>query len=123
VKRLFAVVRWVLAVQFLAIVAITLLALILGGGPGARSAFLGGLAAFLPNACFAARFGVSDPGKTTKDIVRTFYIGETIKLTTTAALLIVIFQLPGIVFLPLFAGFAAVPAVYWFALLVRDTEI
>jgi ATP synthase protein I len=53
-------------------------------------------------------------------VVRAFYLGETIKLLFTALLFIIVFQLPGIWPLPLFIAFGAVMAVFWFALLLRN---
>ena len=121
--RLFSIVRWILAVQLSAITLGTVFTGIIWGWIEARSVCLGGLAAFLPNAFFAAKFGLRSNGREAREIVRAFYLGETIKLLSTAGLFILIFQLPDITFLPLFAGFGAVLAVFWFALLVRGTEV
>lgn len=122
-RRLFSAVRRILMMQFLAMIAGTLFAWVCWGWPEARSALLGGLAAFLPNTLFAASFGVADATREVRDIVKAFYLGETIKLLTTAGLFILIFQLPELRYLPLFAGFTAVLAVFWFALLARGTEV
>lgn len=121
--RFFPVVRWILVAQVLAITIITLFVLALWGWRDARSALFGGLTAFLPNLYFAVKFGVSDATRTAKEIVGIFYRGETIKLITTAVLFFLIFQLPDIRFLPLFASFGLVLTVFWFALLVRGTEV
>jgi ATP synthase protein I len=120
-KLLFAVKR-VLLMQLFAIALIGGVTLAFFGWPVARSALFGGLIAFLPNVYFAAKFGISDKTRTAKDIVRSFYIGESIKIIITAGLFILIFQLPNILFLPLFAGFASVLVVFWCALLMRDIE-
>lgn len=122
-KPLFPVVRWILKTQLWAIALITIVIWAVWGWNPARSALLGGMAAFLPNALFALRFGSSKPGRAAKDIVRSFYYGETIKLITTAVMFVFIFQLPDIMFAPLFAGFSLVLAVFWFALLARGTDI
>lgn len=121
--RFFPVVRWILVTQILAVTIITLFVLALWGWPDARSALFGGLTAFLPNLYFAVKFGVSEASRTAKEIVGIFYRGETIKLITTAVLFFLIFQLPEIRFLPLFASFGLVLTVFWFALLVRGTEV
>lgn len=118
--RLFLTVRRVLQFQALTMVVVSALALLAGGAAEARSALLGGLVGFLPNAYFAAKFGRSDPGKSAKEVVRTFYLGESIKLIITALLFILVFQLPGIVFMPLFIGFLSVIMVFWFALLLPN---
>ncbi|MGZ8217232.1 ATP synthase subunit I [Methylomagnum sp.] len=121
-KRLFSAVRWILAAQVSVIALITLSCWIVWDWPMARSALLGGVTAFLPNLYFAARFGFSNPALTAKQIVRIFYLGETIKLITTALLFVLIFQLPDIRFLPLFTSFTLVLMVFWFALLVRGAD-
>ena len=109
--------------QMLAVISIVLVASVIWGWPVARSALLGGMTAFLPNLCFALGFGYSNPNRTAREIVKTFYFGETIKLITTAVLFVLIFQLPDIRFLPLFASFGLVLTVFWFALLVRGIEL
>ena len=118
--RLFLAVRRVLQLQALTILVISALALVLGGMQQARSALLGGLVGFLPNAYFAVQFGRQAPSRTAKEVVRTFYLGESIKLIITALLFVLVFQLPGILFMPLFTGFVAVIMVFWFALLLRN---
>jgi ATP synthase protein I len=109
--------------QLLTIGIVTIGAWFFWGYPGARSAFLGGLTAFLPNAYFAAKMGLRDEARTAQQILRSFYLGETIKLTLTAVLFFFIFQLPDILFKPLFAGFGSVLAVFWFALLIRGKDV
>lgn len=123
VRRLFSAVRWVLLGQLLMIALVAVSMLALRGWPEAKSAMLGGSIAFLPNAYFAVQFGHFDNTRTANQIVRSFYLGETIKLILTAILFLFAFQLPGILFMPLFVGFASVLVVFWFALLVRKTEL
>lgn len=88
------------------------------GKQGALSGFLGGMAAFVPNAYFALRIAKSS-GKPARKIVNAFYAGESGKLLLTAALFVLIFRVPNIQILPLFAGYAAALTVFWFALLMR----
>jgi ATP synthase protein I len=95
-------------------------AYILFGELAARSALLGGLTGFIPNACFAWIFGRGDPRRAAKEVVTSFYWGEAIKLLSTALLFVVVFQLPNIQFLPMFAGFIAALMVFWLALLLRN---
>lgn len=118
--RLFFAVRRILQLQALTILAVFALAWVLGGIEEARSALLGGLVGFIPNAYFAIKFGRQDPKRTAKEVVRSFYLGESVKLALTALLFTLVFQLPGVSFLPLFIGFVSVLAVSWFALLLRD---
>ncbi|HUL13975.1 MAG TPA: ATP synthase subunit I [Methylococcaceae bacterium] len=119
-RSLFLAVRRVLQLQALTILAVSTLTLLLGGMEQARSALLGGLVGFLPNAYFAFKFGRSDPRRTAREVVRTFYLGESIKLIITALLFVFVFQLPGILFMPLFIGFVSVIMVFWFALLLGN---
>ncbi len=122
-KPLFSVVRWILWMQLLAIVLITLAVWGVWGWVPAQSALLGGATAFLPNAYFAVKFGSPDTTRTAKDIVKLFYYGETVKLIITAVLFVLIFQVPDVMFAPLFTGFGLVLTVFWFALLARGTDI
>ena len=82
------------------------------------SSALGGMAAFVPNLYFAFRIYRSS-GKPAREIVNSFYAGESGKLLLTAALFIMIFKVPNIEILPLLAGYIAALSVFWFALLMR----
>lgn len=115
---MFRAVKWLLGVQVLTILLACALAWALGGRATAISALLGGLIGFLPNALFAWVFGRKDPRKSAGQVVRAFYFGEILKLLITALLFVIVFHLPGILPLPLFATFIAVMAVFWFALLL-----
>ncbi len=117
---LFHAVKRLLQLQMLTILLAFALAWALGGKGQAVSALLGGLIGFLPNVFFAVLSGRRDPRKTAGQVVRAFYFGETIKLFLTALLFVIVFHLPGISPLPLFAAFLAVSAVFWFALLLRN---
>jgi ATP synthase protein I len=117
---LFRTVRQVLQLQMLALLVVASVAMGLGGVQQAKSGLIGGLVGFLPNAWFAWKFGRLDPKKNAKQVIRTFYAGEAVKLVGTALLFAIVFQIPDIQFLPLFAGFLAVITVFWFALLLRN---
>ena len=117
---LFHAVKRLLQLQMLTILLAFALAWAWGGKGHAVSALLGGLIGFLPNVFFAIVFGRKNPRKTANQVVRAFYFGETLKLFSTALLFIIVFQLPGILPLPLFAAFLAVMAMSWFALLLRN---
>jgi len=88
----------------------------------AQSAFFGGLIGFLPNAYFSYKISRTR-GMAAQQILRSFYAGETVKLLSTAALFVLVFQLPGILFAPLFSAFVAVTSVFWFALLMQSTQL
>lgn len=113
-------VKRILRTQAGVVVFVSALMLALFGWLEARSAFLGGLAGFLPNAYFGYRIARSK-GEGAQKIVRTFYAGESVKIIITAVLFFLILQLPDILFMPLFAGFVPVIMVFWFALLMRST--
>ncbi len=82
-----------------------------------RSAGYGGLVAWIPNAYFALKI-CRDRGKEPQRIMRGFYVGEAVKLILTAGLFVLVFRLPEILFIPLFASFVAVLGVFWIALLL-----
>jgi len=84
------------------------------------SALLGGLIGFLPNVFFAIIFGRKDPRKSASQVARAFYFGEAVKLILTALLFVAVFQLPGILPLPLFATFVVVIMVFWVVLLLGN---
>lgn len=118
---MFPAVKRLLHAQALVVAASVGIAYAVGGEQAARSSLLGGLAAFLPNAYFAMRVGASQ-NKTAREIVRSFYVGETVKLVGTALLFGLVLQLPNVVFAPLIATFVAVLTVFWFALLLNDNQ-
>ena len=116
---LFSTVRRILLYQAMAVAVTSVLAFLLSGSADAQSVLVGGLAGFLPNLFFAAKFGHHDPKKSAQEVVRAFYVGEALKLVLTGVLFVLIFQIPGISFMPLFIGFVSVMMVFWFALLLR----
>ncbi len=120
---MFADVRRVLTWQLSIIALVAAVSLSVGGWADARSALLGGLVGFIPNVYFAAKVGRANRSGTAQDIIRVFYAGEAVKLVLTALLFIAVFQLPDLRYGPLFGGFIAVLAVFWFALLVLNREI
>ena len=108
----------ILSYQILIILIITAGFTFAGGRQQGIFAALGGLAAFIPNLYFALRI-VRSSGKPARKIVNSFYAGESGKLLLTAALFIMIFQIPNIEILPLLSGYMAALSVFWFALLMR----
>lgn len=107
----------ILGYQVLIIMAVSF-GFVVGGWQKALSSALGGLVAFIPNLYFALRVSGSAEQEARK-ILRSFYVGESVKLLMTAALFILIFQIPSIEILPLLAGYIAALSVFWFALLMR----
>ena len=107
----------ILGYQALIIMAVSL-GFVVGGWQKVFSSALGWLAAFLPNLYFALRVAGSAEQDARK-ILRSFYMGESVKLLLTVALFILIFQIPNIEILPLMAGYITALSVFWFALLMR----
>jgi ATP synthase protein I len=117
---LFIEIRRILLLQAALVAILGGAALILGGVDQARSAALGGLTGFLPNLAFAFGAGRDRPGRSAREVLNAFYLGEAVKLALTVLLFIIVFQLPNIVFLPLFAGFISVTMAFWLALFLRN---
>lgn len=107
----------ILSYQVLIIVVVSV-GFVAGGWQKAFSSTLGGLAAFIPNLYFALRVAGSAEQEARK-ILRSFYVGESVKLLLTVALFMLIFQIPSIEILPLLVGYITALSVFWFALLMR----
>ena len=119
-QREFVAVRRILYMQGGVLVFVPALMLGWFGWFEARSAFLGGLAGFLPNLYLASRV-VRAREASAKRFLHAFYAGESLKIILTALLFFLILQLDDIRLMPLFAGFTSVIVVFWFALLVCTT--
>jgi ATP synthase protein I len=116
--RKLSTVSKILSYQILIIVITTTGFTLAKGWQLGLSSALGGMAAFIPNLYFALRIYKSS-GKPARQIVNSFYAGESGKLLLTAVLFIMIFKVPSIKILPLLAGYIAALSVFWFALLMR----
>jgi ATP synthase protein I len=114
---LFPAVKRILHWQLGVIALIVAFSLGVWGWSVARSVLLGGLVGFLPNAFFAIRFATTGTTRTAQQVVNAFYAGEAMKLVLTAGLFALVFHLPDVIYPPLFAGFTAVLATFWLALL------
>lgn len=108
----------IIVYQILIIIFVSSVFVVFGGWHKIVSPLLGGLAAAIPNAYFALRIYKAS-GRDARKIVNSFYAGESGKLLLTAALFIIIFQLPNIEILPLLTGYVTALSVFWFALLMR----
>ena len=82
----------------------------------AKSSLLGGAVACLPNLYFGCRIYLARQ-RNAQGILGAFYSGETIKLILTAALFVMVLQIPDVNFLVLLVTYIAVLSVFWFALL------
>lgn len=80
------------------------------------SSLLGGVISIVPNIYFASRFFASGRSSNPQKIVRTFYLGEVLKLGITVSLVLVgITQFSSVLILPLLTGFVAATLGLWFA--------
>lgn len=103
----------------LTIIIVISLGFAVGGEQKALFSALGGLTAFIPNVFFALRISSGTGEQSARKILNSFYVGESMKLLLTAAIFIMIFQIPKIELLPLLTGYVAALSVFWFALLMR----
>lgn len=108
----------ILILQAFIIIAISSGFAVISGLQTAKSPFLGGVAAFIPNLYFVLRI-IRVSGQGAKKIVNSFYAGESGKLILTAVLFFLIFQIPNINILTLLLGYIAALSVFWFALIMR----
>lgn len=115
VENQFSTVVKVLYTQALMAVLVTAIFMLIGGWPFAFSPLLGCGVALLPNIVFAYKIYLARAMQA-QSIVTAFYMGETIKLILTAALFILVLQIPSVDFLTLLVGYVAVISVFWFAL-------
>lgn len=107
----------ILSYQVLIIMVVSL-GFVVEGWQKSLSSALGGGAALIPNLYFALRI-TGSAEQDARKILRSFYLGESVKLLLTVALFMLIFQIPNIEILPLMAGYVAALSVFWFALLMR----
>ena len=91
--------------------------LLLSGFRGGYSALLGGTIGVVASLYMAAWFFRGGESATPRQIMRSIYIGEFVKLVVTVAMFVAVFVWVTIAALPLFAGYAATFLMYWVALL------
>ncbi|OOG27892.1 F0F1 ATP synthase assembly protein I [Thioalkalivibrio denitrificans] len=81
------------------------------------SAFAGGGIGFITTAFFALRVFGRGPDRPPKDIVRTFYVGESQKILLTVVLFVAAIAWLELSFLPLFLTYMVSLAAFWIVLL------
>ena len=121
-RRWFPLVKWILAGQLAAALLPALLVTPFCGVACGGSLGLGGMLAFMPALLFAHQAGRREDRRTARQVVRSFYGGELLKLLLTAGMFALVAQIPGLRWMPLFVGYGLVLSVYWFALLVRRPQ-
>lgn len=110
-------IRRVLTIQACVAVAGFLLFSWLADAHAAWSAMAGGAIGFLTTGFFALRVFAGGPHRPPRDIVRTFYVGESQKILLTVALFVVAIVWLQVGFLPMFITYMASLAAFWIVLL------
>jgi ATP synthase protein I len=101
--------------QVLVVVIAAALAWGFAGRAASSSLVLGGLACILPGVYFVKRFFLRVDARAAKQIVRTFYIGEMVKLILSAAIVVLLVRYADVRILPLMAGFGLAQLGFWVA--------
>jgi ATP synthase protein I len=110
-------VGWIIFVQLLVTVVISLILLIAQDLATAVSAFVGGAVGFVTGLVYAKKM-FTPQGADVKKIIRAHYSAEAYKLVFTILLFSLVFtQFKTVHALPLFATYVATLAVYWAALI------
>ncbi|WED42958.1 ATP synthase subunit I [Legionella cardiaca] len=106
--------RFLLA-QLAASLLITLGLLLIWGEKEAISALLGGLVAIIPSALFAKKLFRHQGARAARQIVKSFYLGEALKIVSTIALFTFVFMSFKIAPLAFFLTYIVVLMSHWFA--------
>lgn len=86
------------------------------------SSLLGGFISIAPNAYFARRFFTSGNSSDPRKIIRTFYVGELLKLIIIVVLAIIIFTQLSVMVLPFLSGLVAATLGLWFSPLLLSFQ-
>lgn len=106
---------------YLVIIA-SCITMILSGLAETKSLLLGGLTAILPTVYFAYTFFAKTGAIAAKEITRTFYRAEAVKLLSTGLLFVVIIKWFSPVFLPFFIGFVVAQMAFWIGPFIRRSQ-
>jgi ATP synthase protein I len=111
-------VKRLLKTQIITSVLISLSLLLLLGKNEGISALLGGFVAIVPSALFAKKMFRYQGARAARQIVKSFYVGEGLKILSTAILFTLVFVLYKIAPLAFFFTYIVVLMTYWFAPLI-----
>ncbi|MFA5959644.1 MAG: ATP synthase subunit I [Tatlockia sp.] len=111
-------VRRLLEIQCIISAIIALVLLLAFGIQAAFSALLGGMVAIIPIALFARKLFYYQGARAARQIVKSFYIGEALKMLLSMTLFILVFTLLRINPLAFFITYIVVLMCYWFAPLI-----
>lgn len=111
-------VKRLLKMQLMTSGLISLVLLLFYGKDEGISAMLGGLVAIVPTIVFARKMFRFQGARAAKQIVKSFYIGEALKILLTAILFCLVFILYKVAPLAFFLTYIVVLMNYWFAPLI-----
>ncbi|WP_051546071.1 ATP synthase subunit I [Legionella lansingensis] len=114
-KRGVGGVKLLLATQLILSLLLALGLLLFFGEKEAISAVLGGMVAIIPSALFARKLFQYQGARAARQIVRSFYLGEALKLLSTIALFTLVFISFKIAPLAFFFTYIVVLMSHWFA--------
>ena len=96
--------------------------LITAGKQAALSALLGGLVAFLPSLIFARKLFQYQGARAARQIIRSFYLGEFLKIISSIALFTLVFVYFEVTPLAFFLTYIVVVMIHWFSPLLVDNR-
>ncbi len=108
-------------IQFLLIVVIAVVTKLTLNNEQAVSALLGGLVAYLPILLFTKKMFAVYGARAARQIVKNFYTGEFLKITSSALLFTVVFIMYPIKPLAFFLTYIAVVLSHWMAPVIIDS--
>ncbi|KTD36461.1 ATP synthase subunit I [Legionella nautarum] len=111
-------VKRMLGIQLLTSVLISLVLLAIFGKKEAMSAVLGGMVAIIPSALFARKLFQYQGARAARQIVKSFYLGEALKILSSVILFTLVFMWFKITPLAFFFTYIVVLMNYWFAPLI-----
>ncbi|KTD17945.1 ATP synthase subunit I [Legionella jordanis] len=107
--------RHLLLAQLAICLAVAFCLLLFFGKKEAISAFLGGVVFIIPSALFAGTLFRYQGARAARKIVKSFYVGEALKLLSTIALFTLVFMSFKIAPLAFFFTYIVVLMTHWFA--------
>ncbi|WP_419419713.1 ATP synthase subunit I [Legionella sp. D16C41] len=92
------------------------------GKQAALSALLGGIVAFLPSLIFAKKLFQYQGARAARQIVRSFYVGEFLKIISSIVLFTLVFMFFEVTPLAFFLTYIVVVMTHWFSPLLIDSK-
>ncbi|ASQ44614.1 ATP synthase subunit I [Legionella clemsonensis] len=114
-KRGVSGVKRLLVAQLAICIVIALILLLIWGSREALSALLGGFVVIIPTALFARKLFRYQGARAARQIVKSFYVGEALKIVATIVLFTFVFMSFKIAPLAFFLTYIVVLMSHWFA--------